>query len=409
MMIINPNRKFLNLKIMKNLLYCSKSLIFLIGICLIFTTSCSDDAEETPIPEPTASFTFSPDNPEIDEEITFTSNSENADNFDWSFGDGNTGTGATATHSYSAAGDFTVTLVARGEGGNTSVNQTVTVVAPEPQADPVEVYFADNTGDVFTMQKITGLGLETNIETAFETTGYTIQVFYDINSGKIYYSDDDNGQVVRVNTDGSEQEIVAEGIVSPRGLAVNDDATQLFVADRGADEILSFDLSTGVKTVLYDSTAMANSIGDGVQPEAFLPEGLTYHNGELFFTCVEFDAETLWKASVDGLNVERLLDYGQAGFGYAVIVDTESEVLIFDNTDSNNLLSANLDGSNLNEIVSTDEYTYGIGIDYATSKIYWSTRDGSVKRANRDGTEVETLVSAEEGRVNRGLVVVPTN
>jgi hypothetical protein len=84
-------------------------------------------------------------------------------------------------------------------------------------------------------------------------------------------------------------------------------------------------------------------------------------------------------------------------------------MLIFDNTDSNNLVSSEFDGSNRNEIVSTDDYTYGIGIDYETSKLYWSTRDGSVKRANRDGSEVETLVSADEGRVNRGLVVVPTN
>lgn len=394
---------------MKNLLYCSKSLMLLIGICLIFTTSCDDDVDETPIPEPTASFTFSPTSPEIDQEITFTSTSENADNFDWSFGDGNTGTGATATHSYSAAGDFTVTLVARGEGGNTSVNQTLTVTAPEPQADPVEVYFADNTGDVFTMQKISGLGLETSVETAFATTGYTIQVFYDENNGKIYYSDDDNGQVVRVNLDGTEQEIVAEGIAGPRGLAVNDDATQLFVADRGADEILSFDLSTGEKTVLYDSTDLANAVGEGIQPAAFLPEGLTFHNGELFFTCVEFDAETLWKASADGSSVERLLDYNDAGFGYAVIVDTENNVLIFDDADTNNLLSSAFDGSGINEVVETDDYTYGIGIDYITSKIYWSTRDGSVKRANRDGSEVETLVSADEGRTNRGLIVVPTN
>jgi DNA-binding beta-propeller fold protein YncE len=260
------------------------------------------------------------------------------------------------------------------------------------------------------MQKISGLGLETTVETAFETTGYTIQVFYDENNGKIYYSDDDNGQVVRVNPDGSEQEIVAEGIAGPRGLAVNEDASQLFVADRGADEILSFDLSTGEKTVLYDSTDLANAIADAeFQPVAFLPEGLTFHNGELFFTCVDFDAETLWKASADGSSVERLLDYGDAGFGYSVIVDTENDVLIFDDADTNNLLSSAFDGSDISELVATDDYTYGIGIDYVTSKIYWSTRDGSVKRANRDGSEVETLVSADEGRTNRGLVVVPTN
>ena len=394
---------------MKNLLYYSKLWSLLLGLSLLLFTACDPEEEEEVTPEPTASFTFSPDAPEVGQDITFTSTSENASSFSWSFGDGNTATGANTTHAYESAGEYTVTLVASGEGGNVTVEEAVTVAEPEPQADPVEVYFADNTGDVFTMQKISGLGLETTVETAFETTGYTIQVFYDENNGKIYYSDDDNGQVVRVNPDGSGEEIVAEGIAGPRGLAVNADASQLFVADRGADEILSFDLSTGEKTVLYDSADMANAIGDGVQPVAFLPEGLTFHDGELFFTCVDFDAETLWKASADGSGVERLLAYGDAGFGYAVIVDTENDVLIFDDADTNNLLSSAFDGSDINEVVGTDDYTYGIGIDYVTSKIYWSTRDGAIKRANRDGSEVDTLVSADEGRTNRGLVVVPTN
>jgi PKD repeat protein len=396
---------------MKNLLNYSKLWTLFLGLSVLMFTACDNGEEEEPTPVPTASFTFSPDAPETGQEITFTSTSENANSFTWSYGDGNTGTGASSVHTYGTAGEYTVTLVATGEGGNVTVNETVTVSEPEPQADPVEVYFADNTGDVFTMQKISGLGLETTVETAFETTGYAIQVFYDENNGKIYYSDDDNGQVVRVNPDGSEQEIVAEGIAGPRGLAVNDDATQLFVADRGADEILSFDLSTGVKTVLYDSTDMANAIGDGVQPEAFLPEGLTFHNGELFFTCVEVDAEAIWKARADGSSVERLLTFDDAGYGYSIIVDNDNDVLIFDDTQNSKLFSINFDGGNKSEVAVTADggKTYGIAIDYVSDKLYWSTDDGSVIRANRDGSESETLLAADPDRVNRGLVVVPTN
>lgn len=400
---------------MKNLLNYSKLWALFLGLSILFFTACDDGDEEDPTPEPTASFTFSPDAPEVGQEISFTSTSENANSFSWSFGDGGTATGENTVHTYESAGEFTVTLVASGEGGNVTVEETVTVAEPEPQADPVEVYFADNTGDVFTMQKISGLGLETTVETAFETTGYTIQVFYDENNGKIYYSDDDNGQVVRVNPDGSEQEIVAEGIAGPRGLAVNEDATQLFVADRGADEILSFDLSTGEKTVLYDSTDLANAIGDGAQPESFWPEGLTFNNGELFFTCVDFDAEAIWRASADGSLVSRLADYFELdeAYGYSIIVDPSTDQLIFDNAQDAELLISNLDGTGFESLLTTTDNensnTYGLALDESSGKIYWSTSDGSVKRANRDGREVETLVSADEGRTNRGLVVVPTN
>ncbi|MBK6266889.1 PKD domain-containing protein [Marivirga sp. S37H4] len=381
-----------------------------LGLSVVLFPACNDDDNEEATPEPTASFSFSPEAPEVGEVVNFTSTSENADTFEWSFGDGGTGTGATAVHTYESAGDYSVTLIAKGEGGSITVTNPITVTAPEPQAEPVEVYFADNTGDVFTMQKISGLGLETTIETAFETTGYAIQVFFDEANQKVYYSDDDNGQVVRVNIDGSGQEIIAEGLMGPRGLAINEDASVLFVADRGADEILSVNISTGEKTVLYDSTAMATAIeGAEFMPESFLPEGLTYHNGQLYFTCVEFDAEALWKASADGNTVERLLDYSEGGFGYSVIVDTENNRLIFDNADSNTLLSTEFDGTDMQQVVDTDDYTYGIALDYEADKIYWSTRDGTIKRANRDGTEIETLLSVEEAKVNRGMFIVKTN
>lgn len=398
---------------MKNLLYCSKSLMLLIGICLIFTTSCDDDVDETPIPEPTASFTFSPASPEIDQEITFTSTSENADNFDWSFGDGNTATGATATHSYTAAGDFTVTLVARGEGGNTSVNQTVTVTAPEPQADPVEVYFADNTGDVFTMQKMTGIGLEINVSTVFNTTGYTVNMIYDENLEKIFYSDDDNGQIVSVNLDGTSEDIIVSDLSRPRGLALNDDNTILYFVDRQTDEVGAVNLASGETTILYTTDDFNSAIeGDLI---GFFPEGLAFYEGELFITCVDIDAEAVWKADIEGTNLERLLDFDEAGegYGYSIIVDNLNEVVIFDNAAEKKLFSANFDGSEVNEIVATTtedaSNTYGLAFDTSMNKLYWSTSDGSIKRANRDGSDVETLLPADGERINRGLFVIPIN
>ena len=66
---------------------------------------------------PVAIFTWEPENPLVDETVTFNA-SESYDpdgggsivSWDWTFGDTNTGTGEITTHAYTAAGTYTVTL-----------------------------------------------------------------------------------------------------------------------------------------------------------------------------------------------------------------------------------------------------------------------------------------------------------
>jgi outer membrane protein assembly factor BamB len=82
---------------------------------------------------PTASFTYSPQNPVVGEEVTFdASASVDPDgtivSYQWSFGDGNSGLGKVATHDYSNTGTFTVTLtVADNEGVTASTVKTVKI------------------------------------------------------------------------------------------------------------------------------------------------------------------------------------------------------------------------------------------------------------------------------------------
>ena len=92
-------------------------------------------APPPPNKSPTASFTYSPQNPIVGEEVTFdASASVDPDgtivSYQWSFGDGNSGLGKVATHAYSNTGTFTVTLtVTDNEGVTASTVETVNVSA----------------------------------------------------------------------------------------------------------------------------------------------------------------------------------------------------------------------------------------------------------------------------------------
>jgi PKD repeat protein len=84
---------------------------------------------------PTASFAYTPENPTINQAITFdASNSTDPDgnivSYAWDFGDGNmtTTTERIITHSYTSEGDYNVSLTVTGDEGAThSVSKVITI------------------------------------------------------------------------------------------------------------------------------------------------------------------------------------------------------------------------------------------------------------------------------------------
>lgn len=83
---------------------------------------------------PIASFTYSPENPVVNEAIVFNaSSSYDSDgvitNYEWDFDDGTNGTGEVVTHLFSSAGNYMVTLtVTDNDNAMNSTTKTVTVI-----------------------------------------------------------------------------------------------------------------------------------------------------------------------------------------------------------------------------------------------------------------------------------------
>ena len=69
---------------------------------------------------------------------------------------------------------------------------------------------------------------------------------------------------------------------------------------------------------------------------------------------------------------------------------------------SDSIKRANLDGSNVEELVSGLADPLGIALDAAAGKMYWTdTGFGSITRANLDGSDVEDLVTTGGPGLNR--------
>lgn len=99
-------------------------LVLLLG--LLTFTSCKKDSEIV-YPSPYAYFSFDESDAYVDVEISFDNLSENATTYEWNFGDGNTSNEKNPKHTYTQEGEYTLTLMASGDGGDVEKELTIDI------------------------------------------------------------------------------------------------------------------------------------------------------------------------------------------------------------------------------------------------------------------------------------------
>ncbi|GAA0893489.1 hypothetical protein GCM10009122_31680 [Fulvivirga kasyanovii] len=371
---------------MKNLY----KIIFAFTLVLV-AIACKDD--EFPVPQASTvdvDFDFSVDNEGFaPATVTFTNQTRVAEgvtaSYAWNFGDGSSSTEKDPAHIYSAPGSYKVTLTATTVDDVDFIEKTVTI--KDPDALTVRLFVIDAID--LTISEVNG--------SSFSIAGSGIGMEYDATNEKIYYTDSDNGALMRANLDGSEIEEVVSGFTSPRDIALDIDNNMAYVADRGGDAVYAVDLTDKSKEILYDNA------GSGLGK---LPVGLDIYDGNLYITCVDVGAEAVWKGNVDGSGVTRIIDYATGGYGYGLAIDEQNERIYFDNADNSTIMSANLDGSGVQTITETTDRAYGIAIDNENGKIYWTEiESGNVYMADLNGANKVTLSS--DFSDPRGIFFIP--
>ena len=356
------------------------SILLSISILLI-AFSCGDD--DFPVPEASsivAKFSyavegegFAPANVTFTNESTITDKAGEV-SYAWNFGDGTISNDQNPVHEYTSPGTFTVSLTITSADDLDFFEQSITI--RDPNALLVQLYFLDAGSE--TINQVDG--------GSFSTTGSGRGLEYDATNDLVYYTDRTNGSLVRVNRDGTDEVVLVDVFTEPRDLAIDFENNKAYITDRGSgvDAVWEVDLSNNQATVLYDPS---NGLGT-------LPVGRDFYAGNLYITCVDFDAESVWVGNVDGSGVTRIIDYAAGGFGYGIEVDEVNEKIYFDNNDGDVILRANLDGTEIQEVVSEGGRVYGIAIDNSNGKIYWTDEaSGSVFMADLDGSNPVTLTS----------------
>ena len=240
----------------------------------------------------------------------------------------------------------------------------------------------------------------TDIEMVITTELHTNGIALDTNAQKIYWTNSEAGKIQRSNLDGTNIEnLVIDGLCWPSGIALDTDGGKMYWADGCAGVHRSNLDGTDVEMLIAREIAHPNDVAVDV------------NNGKIYWT--NGQAKTIQRANLDGTNVEDVVEWRRVPQGIALdvkgskIYATEINFttgagiirrLNFDGTEPQTVLKP----ANIDLRKTRLSYPWGIAVNPYGGKIYWTDLNpGRIHRANLNGTDAEDFITG----VNRARFI----
>ena len=245
-----------------------------------------------------------------------------------------------------------------------------------------------------------------NAEVLVTGLNYPLSLALDGAGSQIYWADPEAGSIYRASLDGSNVEALITGAVFPYGLAL----------DIAGGQIYWTAIDPGVGGVIYRASLDGSNVEALITPpNVALFLALDAARGQIYWTGTDpveeggiVEAGSIYRASLDGSNVEALitapnpplflvLDAARGQIYWTAWTGLDLEGF----PEAGSIYRASLDGSNVEALIAESNIPYGLALDIAGGQIYWTGLDpegetGSIYRASLDGSNVEALIALEE-------------
>ncbi|HSR54316.1 MAG TPA: DUF5050 domain-containing protein [Acidobacteriota bacterium] len=251
------------------------------------------------------------------------------------------------------------------------------------------IYFLENTGSNQGMlRRINpdGSGLE-DLHPVFEGRYMDI----DPVEGKIYIANHGTRILERTNLDGSQAEQL-RGASSPTGVAVDSVNRRLYWTDDFDKALFRGNLDGSNREVLFIFPGRVDSIFTDVE--------LDVQGGKVYWNDIR--QNKIFRANLDGSGFETVHTF-VFGAPVGLALDLRARKMYWQ--ESVFILRANFDGSNRETVLTVPTGSpYDIEIDVDAGKIYWSSFFTGLFRANLDGSDVEQIYATDVSI--RGIAVL---
>ena len=271
------------------------------------------------------------------------------------------------------------------------------------------IYWTSADAGIIYRANLDGSNVETLITRSDEEFFF---LALDVARGQIYWTawidDPDLGEaniIYRANLDGSNVETLITSSEPVGGLTLDVAGGQMYwtsIEPEGFSE----------EGIIY----RANLDGSNVETlitrssEGLLDLALDVAGGQIYwtaFTAIDLDAGIIYRANLDGSNVETLIDEQNLPFFLALDVAggqiywTAFTAIDPEGVPEESIIyRANLDGSNVETLITSSEPVGSLTLDVAGGQMYWTaigfSEEGIIYRANLDGSNVETLITGLE-------------
>ena len=222
-----------------------------------------------------------------------------------------------------------------------------------------------------------------NDETVISGAPWPSAIEVDAAQNTFFWADTSLNKIQRAGLDGTNvQDVVTSGASNVRSLTLDTTAQKLFFAEYS---------TASIKKSSYDGSNIETILGD--EPSANGSLAVDSEHSHLYF----WDAKhaSIARMSASGTNVEQIVSIGTSQT-VRLTLDLESatQKIYWTTATSGKVQRANLDGSNVEDLVTGLTSPRGIALDIAGGKMYWSSSNGQkIQRADLDGTAAEDIVT----------------
>ena len=241
---------------------------------------------------------------------------------------------------------------------------------------------------------VTGLGTPESF-----TTVPSLQPTYTptgtvVGNPAIYWADNQSGAIRRVNLNNANLEDIITGVPNSSALALDLTRGKIYWTETDTGKIRRANLSgTNVQDVVTGLMGPASITLDTVREK-------------IYWTDQRWDASIgavsgskIQRANLNGSNVQDIITGLAVAEGVAL--DLSTGKLYWTDSETGKIQRANLNGSNVEDLVTNLRTPNNIALNPAGGKMYWTDYAGKqISRANLNGSNVESLVTGLTGPSN---------
>ena len=261
-----------------------------------------------------------------------------------------------------------------------------------------QIYFTTEFGTVQGVNKmdVDGSNASQIVSSGTRTRGIAL----DIPNSQMYWTGWSDGTLIRSNLDGTSQTTLLTGLGNPQSVQLDLKNSKMYFTVQ----------SVGIRSANLDGTGLTTVAAVGLDPEGL---ALDVANSHIYY--VQQDVQQVRRVDFAGTNDTLLYqdndDLNDIG------LDLASGKMYWTsgtNGGSNGTIKrANLDGSTVETQLSGLAWAYGMALDVSNSFIYYAITDfstpanSSINRVNFDGTGNTNLITGGVAEGARELALVP--